>query len=61
MLTRDLIPTIYMRPLYLKADYMESFQPGLNFIPVSRAEISAQAEKYSTRGISPLKARHSIL
>jgi hypothetical protein len=38
MLTRDLIPTIYMRPLYLKADHMESFQPGLSFIPVSPAE-----------------------
>ena len=24
------------------ADYMESFQPGLSFIPVSRAEISAR-------------------
>jgi hypothetical protein len=26
----------------LGADYMESFQPGLSFIPVSRAEISAR-------------------
>ena len=28
----------------LGADYMESFQPGLSFIPVSRVEISARFE-----------------
>jgi hypothetical protein len=28
MLTRDLVPTIYMCPLYLKADYMKVFSQG---------------------------------
>ena len=48
-----IVVTFYLNELFIKsaspaatrvlgADYMESFQPGLSFIPVSRAEISAR-------------------
>jgi hypothetical protein len=41
MKTIKLINSIWTNT-FLGADYMESFQPGLSFIPVSRAEISAR-------------------
>jgi hypothetical protein len=34
------------------ADYMESFQPGLNFSPVSRAEIASRLHGQFEHGLS---------